>query len=135
VSEDGEHAPWCETAQNLLVGFKNQEDADKMDIISVFKTKSHAFEDTRVGYSPEENEHVLFNISGYNKYYGNGTLSVTESCYTPAKELGCKMASADRVAEQLKLAEGTYDDTLRCKDVNKKAFDYAMELLGQTPSG
>jgi len=67
-------------------------------MISVYKTEAHPFEDTRVGYTPVENNHVQFNVSGHDNYYG-GVTEVKEMCITPAYELGCKMASADRVAE------------------------------------
>jgi len=91
-------APWCEVAQKALVGFKNAEDERKMDIISIYKEGSHDWEDTRVGYSPEGDGNVMFNISGHNKQYGTGPTGVKTSCLSPAKEIGCKMASADRVA-------------------------------------
>lgn len=45
------------------------------------------------------------------------------------------MASADRVAQQLKLADGTYNDTLTCMDVNKLAYATAIEYLKTTDAG
>lgn len=94
LSDDGQTAPWCEQAQALLVGFTDIQDTENLDIISVYKNESKPFEDTRVTYQTLDDDHVQFNISGYNKYY-----SLANQCFTPAKELGCKMASADRVAE------------------------------------
>ena len=114
--EDG-RAPWCEAAQVKLAGIKTS-DSDRIDMISVYKTESHPFEDTRVNYTPVEGtDHVRFNVSGHDVYYGRIT-KAKEMCITPAEELGCKMASADRVAEQLGLTSDQYDGTLTCKDVN-----------------
>jgi hypothetical protein len=59
-----------------------------------------------------------FNVSGHNQYYGTGATGVATSCLKPAHELGCKMASSDRIAEQLNVAEGDYDGTLTCMEMN-----------------
>lgn len=99
LSSDEQSAPWCEYAQTQLVGFTSIEDTENLNIISVYKNDSKAFEDTRVDYETLDDGHVQFNISGYNKYYGSSPLGVASSCITPAKELGCKMASANRVAQ------------------------------------
>jgi len=42
-----------------------------MDLISVYKTESKPFEDTRTSYTPvESSDHVAFNVSGYDTFYG-----------------------------------------------------------------
>lgn len=76
-----------------------------------------------------------FNVSGHNQYYGTGPTGVTTSCLKPAHELGCKMASADRIAEQLKVAEGDYDGTLTCMEMNQIAIDTALEYLNTFEAG
>merc|ERR1712151_521195 len=131
--EDG-RAPWCEEAQKFIAGIKT-DDVNRMDMISVYKTESHPFEDTRVGYTPVENtDHVQFNVSGHDNFYGS-LIHAAEMCITPAQEIGCKMASADRVAEQLKLTSDQYDNTLDCKDVNQHAIEVAEQIMQTTPAG
>jgi len=39
------------------------------------------------------------------------------------------MASSDRVAEEMHLAGGTYNNTLTCMDMNKIAYDTAIHYL------
>lgn len=131
---DATRAPWCELAQVQLAGIKT-DDVDRIDMISVYKTESHPFEDTRVAYTPVEgNDHVQFNVSGHNVFY-SPVLHPSSMCITPAQELGCKMASADRVAEQLGLTADQYDGTKTCGDMNQYAIELAEQIMQQTPSG
>ena len=137
-SVDDGQAPWCEKVQPELVGFLNDADRDRLSINSIYKDESHAFEHTRVHYKSLQTEsgfESVFNISGHNQYYGGSVFDVSESCLTPAKELGCKMASSDRVAEQLHLGTGTYNNTLTCMDMNKIAYETAIQYLNRTSAG
>jgi hypothetical protein len=106
--EDGE-APWCQLVQPWLPGFKNLDDYNKMQVTSVYKNDSHDFEDTRVSYSKTDSEAVVFNVSGHNQYYRDGPTGILTSCLYPAHEIGCKMASADRAAEQLNVDSSDYE--------------------------
>jgi len=45
------------------------------------------------------------------------------------------MASADRVAEQLNLPEGSYNNSIRCDDMNKIAYNTAIDYLKSTAAG
>lgn len=94
VSDDHSSAPWCEIAQRKLLG-ADDEPIKRLSVISVYKEKSKPFEDTRVDYHTENGD-VTFNVSGHNKYYSLPDFN--NQCITAAKEIGCKMASADRVA-------------------------------------
>merc|ERR1712151_483597 len=120
-------APWCEIAQKKISGIKSEDDLDRIDMISIYKTEDHPFEDTRIAYTPVENSHVQFNVSGHDNYYG--TFPPASMCITPASELGCKMASADRVAEQLGLSSDQYDNTKTCADVNQYAIEVAEQIM------
>ena len=131
---DGGKAPWCEIIQSELVGFLSEEDRERLSVISIYKNGSHPFEHTRVHYDTTESGSV-FNISGHNQYYGSGATHLDVECLTPAHELGCKMASADRVAQQLQLPKGTYNDTLTCMDMNKFAYQTAIAYLKTTEAG
>lgn len=97
VSDDHTTAPWCEIAQRKLLGMPDDKPIERMSVISVYKEKSKPFEDTRVNYTPDSTGNVTFNVSGHNKYYSMPDLN--DQCITAAKEIGCKMASADRVAQ------------------------------------
>ena len=131
---DATTAPWCELAQKELAGIKT-DDVDRLEVISVYKTESKPFEDTRVAYTPiEENNHVQFNVSGHDVFYGS-LLKAKQMCITPAQEIGCKMASADRVAEQLGLTADQYDGTKTCGDMNQYAIDLAEQIMQETPAG
>lgn len=70
---------------------------------------------------------VTFNVSGHNQYYKTGVTDLANQCIKPAHEIGCKMASADRVAQQLGLTE--YNNKLTCEDVNRKAVQAAEDIL------
>lgn len=74
VAADHESAPWCEMAQRRLASLNRDEDIERLKIISVYKEESHPFEDTRVGWTVENNT-ATFNVSGHNKYYGATDLS------------------------------------------------------------
>ena len=105
-----------------------------MDLISVYKTESKPFEDTRTSYTPVEgSDHVTFNISGYDTFYGK--LSFAQMCITPAQEIGCKMLSAERVAEQLGLSADAYNADMTCGDVNAYAIEVAEQIMQTTSAG
>ena len=104
-------------------------------MISVYETESKPFEDSRVAYTPVVNtDHVQFNVSGHNNYY-SGLIQAAGMCITPAQEIGCKMASADRVAQQLGLSSEQYDGTMTCADMNQYAIDLAEQILGESSVG
>ena len=105
-----------------------------MDMISVYKTEDHPFEDTRTGYTPIGNDHVQFNVSGHDTFY-SGVLAAAEMCITPAQEIGCKMLAAERVAEQLGLSADQYDADVTCGDVNAYAIEVAEQIMQSTPAG
>jgi hypothetical protein len=66
-SVDGDKAPWCEKIQPELVGFKNDSDRQRLSVISIFKTESKPFEDTRVSFNTTADHSMsTFNVSGHN---------------------------------------------------------------------
>jgi hypothetical protein len=96
-SVDNAEAPWCSRIQPALAGLKNDDDKDKLMVTSIYKVESKPFEDTRVSYNTTETMST-FNVSGHNQYYGTGLFGIASSCLKPAHELGCKMASSERIA-------------------------------------
>ena len=55
-------------------------------------------------------------------------------CLTPAKEIGCKMASADRMAEQLDVDAADYKGG-SCRELNAVAWETAMMDLNSWLTG
>lgn len=126
-------SPWCEKAQHVLAGLRHEaDDARLMVAYNVYKTDGHEWEHTHVGYEVDPNTRLLrLNISGHNQYYSG----ITTECLVPASDIGCKLASADRVAQQLNVSSADYDASLTCKAVNQQAADTARQLLKATDAG
>jgi hypothetical protein len=95
-SVDGGDATWCALVQAQNAGLKNLDDYNRVETTAKYFTDSKEFENTSVTYEKTDNG-ATFNILSHNKYYG--TSDADTSCLKPAMEIGCKMASADRVAE------------------------------------
>lgn len=68
----------------------------------------------------------------HNKYYDS--TDPDTSCLTPAKEIGCKFASADRVAEQLEVSSDNYKQG-SCMALNAIAWETAMMDLNSWETG
>jgi len=130
-SADEETAPWCEMAEYELSGL-SAADKERMNVISVNEDTSKHFEDTRVSWAQSGNE-ATFNVSGFVFPYTSK--DIADSCYTSALELGCKLASSDRVAQQLDVASGDYDNSATCGSINEYAQKRAIELLSETSAG
>jgi len=96
ASADGLTAPWCEMSEKELAGI-SAEDEERMHVISVNEDNTKSFEDTRVTWEQFDGNQAQFNVSGY-AWPWNKT-NVVDSCYTSAAEIGCKLASSDRVAQ------------------------------------
>lgn len=73
-------------------------------------------------------------MSGHDKYY-DGKLDIADSCITPANEIGCKMVSANRIAQVLNVTKDNFNDKLRCEDVNIYSEQLAHTILQTTSSG
>jgi hypothetical protein len=127
ASADGLTAPWCEMSEKELAGLKNADDQERMHVISVNEDNTKSFEDTRVTWEKMENNQAQFNVSGYAWAYNK--TDIVDSCYTSALELGCKLASSDRVADELNVKSADYDDSKTCMDLNKFAYSQAIEML------
>merc|ERR1711957_620767 len=75
-----------------------------------------------------------FTVSGHNVYY-DGKLDIADSCISPAHEIGCKMVSANRIAQVLNVTADNFNDKLRCIDVNKYSEELAHDILSSTTAG
>jgi len=119
-------SPWCAYAQMNIPGIKSKQDLSRLVVgEAVYKDKSSDFEHTRVHYETLSDGNLEVNVSGHNSYYSG----ITESCLVPALEIGCKLASADRIAEQMNLTKDAYNDKLTCMDINKLAYAKALDIL------
>eukprot|EP00939_MAST-03C_sp_MAST-3C-sp1_P002003 g2003.t1 len=136
-SEHYESAPWCAESQILLAGLLEEKDISRVHIASAsYFNDSHQFEHSRVHY--ENSSGVLeLNISGHNDKYSGGVLDLVDSCLVPAHDVACKLASADRVAQQLGIGSpGTkYVANRTCRDLSQAAIERAFDLLRKTPAG
>jgi len=127
-----QRAPWCEKAQAVLAQLP-AADAARLTVHSDYLNESHPFEHSRVHYETVAGSAptaVRFNVSGHNWAYGS--LDLSDSCYLPAEEVGCKLASAARVRQQLNLST---DVASSCRDVNAAAIEAAVGLLKTTREG
>jgi len=116
-----------------LSGFKKPEDLARLNTISVFRDDSDEWASTRTGWVNEGNS-ATFNVSGHNNYY-DATNGDSNSCLSPALELGCKMMSADRVAQVLSVPAEDFYAATACLDINKFAEETALKLLATTSAG
>lgn len=120
------YAPLCPIAQKMLAGDAAQS---KVDIdSSVYKEDSHEFEHTRTTYEAESGGRLLLNVSGHNDYYSG----ITTGCLVPAQDIGCKMTSSDRIAQQLNI---TANSSPNCSAVNEYVVDLAKQILAKSEVG
>merc|ERR1711865_44388 len=119
-------APLCAVAQRMLAGDKGQADIDILN--AIYKQDGHEFEHTRTTYVAEAGGRLGLNVSGHNDYYSG----IKVGCLVPAHNVGCKMTSAERIAQQLNL---TANSSPNCIDVNKHALQLATDILGKTTTG
>jgi len=120
------YAPMCKVAQKMLAGDKAQDLVDIED--AIYKDDSHEFEHTRTGYRVEVGGRIALNVSGHDDYYSG----VSDGCLVPAEDIGCKMTSAERISEQLKLTNNSSPD---CIEVNKYALQIATNILSKSEVG
>jgi len=119
------YAPLCAVGQVMLAGDKAQ---DKVGIdLDIYKSDSHEFEHTRTTYKMVDGR-LMLNVSGHDDYYSG----ITSGCLVPASNVGCKMTSSDRIAQQLKI-EG--NSSPNCSEVNHYIVEQAMEILNLTETG
>jgi len=123
-------APWCEVAQRRIAGLSAGDD-DRLFLISEYLNVSKEFEHSHVHFKTSDKSRTsTFNISGHNAYFSH--LDIADSCSVPAQEIGCKLASAARIGQQL---NASTRNTPSCKDVNEHAIQTAKSLLGSTEEG
>ena len=126
LERDGETSPWCEEAQRVLAG---PAVAPDLDVAAPYFEGAGDFEHSRVRYAAAGYALEL-NVSGHNAYYSIADFS--SQCVTAAKEVGCKLASGARVAQQL---NATSSPNATCRDVNAKAVEAAFSILAATDVG
>jgi hypothetical protein len=126
--------PWCVEAQMYLSGL-GDEDVKRLKIQNgaQFYSDSHQFEHSRVAYVRSSNGNLLLNVSGHTDEYKGGLTDLGDSCLVPAHDVACKLASADRIAQQLNITN--YVSNRTCGDVSRLAVKKARELLSQTTAG
>lgn len=117
----GPTSPWCSTAQVILSGVSKSDQA-KISINNQYANGDRPFEHTRVHYTAADGR-VTLNISSHASYYIDIENTGT---FISAKEIGCKLANFDRIAEQLNVTVVSKD--AQCRDVNEQAFRTALAI-------
>eukprot|EP00466_Bigelowiella_natans_P001087 jgi/Bigna1/136172/aug1.32_g10880 len=135
LSRDGKTAPWCAVAQDYIAGLKHRNDSARLHIAhNTYTITDSNFEHSRVKYLTRSDE-LYLNISAHDAPYGTGPTGIATSCLRPSLEVGCKLASADRIAEQLRVPSSSYTNTSTCMDINNLALKTAFDLLNRTEAG
>jgi len=123
--EGGLTAPWCEHAQRLIANVAD-EYASKLQIYSTYWNSSKTLEHSRTKYSGGASGLTLM-VHGHNAYYRD---IANTGEFSAASEIGCKMLSGERVAQQLGVKN--VGPKVMCKDVNEKAAAMAEKLLSNS---
>merc|ERR1711907_382006 len=119
-------APLCAVAQKMLAGDAAEAAVDVGS--TVYKSDSHEFEHTRTTYQSEPGHRLELNVSGHNDYYSG----VTSGCLVPAEDIGCKMTSSDRIAQQLNISGNSNPN---CSVVNEYMVHVAEQILNSSSVG
>ena len=132
-------APFCEAAQRALLAPLGAPTIEPLR--AWFADGRSNFEHSRVQYERRGDEmrgsvrgsltSLALNASGYSLAFGKADLR--ENCIVAAHEIGCKFASAERVAEQLQLP--VPPTQLTCAELNRQSAATAVALLEQTVAG
>lgn len=136
IDDNVRSSPWCAASQRVLAGLRHSEDEARLSLINAtYFDDAHQFEHSRVHYRNISGGSVHLDVSGHNDYYKGGVTDLGESCLVPAHDIGCKLASADRIAQQLGIGADDYAHNVTCREVSKAAIEKAWDLLNSTDGG
>ncbi|GMH65177.1 hypothetical protein TrRE_jg8419 [Triparma retinervis] len=140
LGEGGSYSPLCEDAQMILLGF-NEADSSRVKIgrgcdsegfddsrSCAYLNTTSDFEHSRSQYSLEEGIGGLLsvNVSGHAEYYSD---FLNTGSFTCASEVGCKMLSGARIADELGVEYDAATSRGTCRDVNQHSIDVAIGML------
>eukprot|EP00913_Durusdinium_trenchii_P009101 g8556.t1 len=120
VSSEGS-SPFCALAQRVLSGLQAEDEA-KLEVLDGFHISSPNLEHCHPNWT-QASQGLTVRSCSHTNYYPD--LSNTGKI-TAALEIGCKMVSATRIEEKLKVQ--ALEDHLPCKEMNKRAVQLAEEL-------
>ena len=119
---------WCETAQKLLSGLEESE-WDSLQVIGVFIDGSNFdLEHSHPNYTLTDSSNLILYVPSYPYYEEIKDFSYS-TLYSGARDIACKMISADRIGNVMKFDVPELSQQKTCKDVNEKAFDLAKQIV------
>lgn len=127
---DLEKDGWCETAQRAIADLSAEDDA-RLFLQFEYRNSSSDFEHFHTNYSNFTDKSGLVNLEvaiGGNAAFPSDWFET--GMLTSADEIGCKLISADRVAEQMSVTPASLD--VQCADVNKMAYEQARALASDS---
>merc|ERR1711871_571118 len=119
---------WCETAQRTLAALPSPKEDAKLLLDFYYRDTSTDFEHFHTNYTNTttptgEIATLEVAIGGHAAYPSNW---FNTGMLSSADEVGCKLISADRIAEQMEVTPVSFD--VSCKDVNMAAVETARGL-------
>ena len=121
-----EETSWCEYSQKILSGVDETQWTLKLNVKGVAITGTNFdLEHAHPNYTLEENSSLTIEVPSYPYYEEIKDFSYS-TLYSGARDIACKMVSADRIASVLNFS---LVEQKTCKDINEKAFDLAKQIV------
>jgi len=131
-----EAGAWCAEAQKVAIGDLPAAATARVDMQVVTKTSGASLEHFHTNYTLDPATGRLGIFIGSYAYYPQNTswnpVRLFGPTYQSARDISCKLMSADRIAQQLNVA-GQFPQKIPpvpCSRVNAAAVERAMNLLG-----
>ena len=132
-----EAADWCAEAQQIAIAHLPAVARSKVDVQVVAKTGGASLEHFHTNYTLDARTGRLSIFIGAYAYYPQvsswNPVELFGPTYQSASDISCKLMSADRIAQQLKVA-GAFPQAkppVPCSQINMAAVDRAVALLGK----
>ena len=121
---------WCETSQKILSGL-NESDWERLIVNGIFVDGTNFdLEHAHPNYSFIDalNTTLMINVPSYPYYEEIKDFSYA-TLYSGARDIACKMLSADKIANLLNFEVPEVSKQKTCKDINEMAFELAKKLV------
>lgn len=115
---------FCAKAQRMVGALPGDADS-RMEVVDGFHAAASNLEHCHPNWTAVDGNRLLVRSCSHTDYFAD--VSNTGSM-TAAKQIACKMLSADRLAQEFSLEPPSKERRFQCKEGNKYAFDVAMQL-------